>query len=111
MKKQSKNSDSLKITHDEILGGLWPAIKGSLALVHKPCIRKNCPLCLSGKKHPAHILSYNHNGKRRCMYVPKDVVPLIEQALENGRAIEQWLCEQGPILIHDYRAKRDTKRP
>jgi hypothetical protein len=24
---------------------LWPAIKGSLAEVRKPCIRRDCPAC------------------------------------------------------------------
>ncbi len=30
----------------------WPALKGSLALVYKPCIRPHCRTCASGKKHP-----------------------------------------------------------
>ena len=28
---------------------LWPALKGSLALVHKPCSRPNCPACARGR--------------------------------------------------------------
>ena len=43
---------------------LWPAIKGSLAEVRKPCIRKNCQACASGQKHPAWILSVVAGGRR-----------------------------------------------
>ncbi len=35
---------------------LWPALKGSLAQVHKPCIRRNCGACARGDKHPNHLL-------------------------------------------------------
>src|ERR1039457_5528551 len=54
---------------------LWPAIKGSLAQVRKPCIRPNCPACARDDKHPAFILSFTDKGRRRCMYVPAELVP------------------------------------
>jgi len=88
---------------------LWPALKGSLALVHKPCIRPGCALCASGKKHPAHMLSYTLQGRRRCLYVPLDLVPLIRKSLENGRKIESLLCQNGPALVSEYRKARDIK--
>jgi len=88
---------------------LWPALKGSLALVHKPCIRSGCALCASGKKHPAHMLSYTLQGRRRCLYVPVDLVPLIRKSLENGRKIESLLCQSGPALVSEYRKARDIK--
>ena len=88
---------------------LWPALKGSLALVHKPCIRPSCALCASGKKHPAHMLSYTLQGRRRCLYVPVDLVPVIRKSLENGRKIESILCQSGPALVSEYRKARDIK--
>lgn len=86
----------------------WPAIKGSLALVKKPCIRQGCELCQKGQKHPAYMYSYSDKGKRRCLYVPLELVPLIKQALKNGRCLEQMLFSQGPLLIKSYRNQRDT---
>ena len=53
------------------LPALWPPLKGSLALVKKPCIRKNCPACARGDKHPAWLFSCTQDGRRRCLYVPK----------------------------------------
>jgi hypothetical protein len=87
----------------------WPAVKGSLALVNKPCIRKGCPLCQQGKKHPAYIYSYSDQGKRRCLYVPLELVPLLERAIQNGRRLEAWLGSQGLVLIKQYRKQRDAK--
>jgi len=88
------------------VAALWPALKGSLSQVRKPCIRPNCPACASGQKHLAYLLSFTQNGSRRCMYVPNALAPLIRRALRNGRSVEQLLCDMGPALIHEHRQKR-----
>ena len=90
------------------LAGWWPALKGSLSQVRKPCIRPNCAACASGKKHPAYLLSFTQQGRRRCMYVPDSLAPLIRRALRNGRAIEQLLSKMGPTLLHQHRRKRTS---
>jgi hypothetical protein len=87
---------------------LWPAIKGSLAEVRKPCIRPNCPACARGDKHSAHILAFTEKGRRRCMYVPAELVPQLQQALRNGRALEEFLYQLGPELLRHHRQQRDT---
>lgn len=88
------------------LPALWPPLKGSLALVHKPCIRKNCPACARGDKHPAWIFSFTQGKRRRCMYVPKDLVPLLRRGLQNGRRLEQLCCALGPDLRRAHRQQR-----
>jgi len=90
------------------LQNLWPAIKGSLAEVRKPCIRPNCPACARGDKHPAYILSFTDKGRRRCMYVPTEMVAQLQQALRNGRALEEFLYQLGPELLRHYRQQRDS---
>ena len=90
---------------------LWPAIKGSLAEVRKPCIRANCPACARGDKHAAFILSFTEKGRRRCMYVPTEMVPQLQQALRNGKALEQFLYQMGPELLRQYRKERDAIPP
>ena len=85
------------------LARLWPPLKGSLALVYKPCIRPNCPACRRGDKHPAWLLSYSEKGNRRCLYVPLAMVATIKRALKNGRRIEELLSKMGPALIQEYR--------
>ena len=90
---------------------LWPAIKGSLAEVRKPCIRSNCPACARGDKHLAFILSFTDKGRRRCMYVPAELVPQLRQALRNGKALEALLYQLGPELLRQYRKERDAPTP
>lgn len=90
---------------------LWPAIKGSLAQVRKPCIRPNCPACARGDKHPAFILSFADQGRRRCMYVPAELVPQLQQALRNGKALEELLFQLGPQLLRQHRQQRDALTP
>lgn len=85
------------------LRACWPALKGSLALVYKPCIRPNCALCARGQKHPNYLLAFTQKGRRRCLYVPKAMVPVLKQALKNGRRIEQLLYGMGPALLQQYR--------
>jgi hypothetical protein len=82
---------------------LWPALKGSLAQVRKPCIRPNCPACARGDKHPNYLFAFTQKGRRRCLYVPRAMVPVLKRALQNGRRIEQLLYDMGPILLREYR--------
>ena len=91
------------------LQSYWPALKGSLALVHKPCIRPNCPTCASGKKHPNYLLAFSDEGRRRCLYVPSAMVPVIKRALKHGRMIEQLLYQMGPALLEEYRAQNPAQ--
>ena len=88
---------------------LWPALKGSLAKVYKPCIRPSCPHCASGEKHPAYIFSFSQGGERRCMYLPESLVPAFEKALSNGRRLEALLYEQGPLVLKEFRRQRDKR--
>ena len=87
---------------------LWPAAKGSLAKVYKPCIRKSCPACARGDKHPAWILSMSLQGRRKVMYVPLALVRQLRQAIKNGRKIEQLLYRTGPGIIKQHRQNRKT---
>jgi len=88
------------------LTGLWPLAKGSLAEVHKPCIRPNCPACRSGRKHRALIFSFSQGRRRRCLYVPVELEALLRQAIANGRRLERRLSELGMELIERHRRQR-----
>lgn len=117
--KQKLNPSSVQARFGRQLLTLWPAIKGSLAQVRKPCIRPNCPVCARGDKHPNYLLAFTEGGRRRCLYVPKAMVPTLKRALENGRRMETLLYRMGPALLQEFRAlnpaqtgpRRLTKRP
>jgi hypothetical protein len=85
---------------------VWPLAKGSLARVRKPCIRPDCQTCKTGVKHEAFIFVFSKSGKRRCRYVPQELVPVLRNAIENGRNLQKLISELGEELIKDYRRKR-----
>jgi hypothetical protein len=89
----------------EQMASLWPALKGSLAKVYKPCIRKNCPACARGDKHPAWLLSLSAQGRRKTMYVPLALVSTMKKALQHGRKIELILHRTGPQMLREHRRK------
>ena len=88
---------------------LWPALKGSLAQVRKPCTRPHCPTCSRGDKHPNYLLAFSDKGRRRCLYVPLSMVPILKRALANGRRIERLLYQMGPALLREYREQNPAK--
>lgn len=101
------NHDSLAIQKwQQQIAALWPAAKGSLAQIYKPCIRQGCPACARGDKHPAWVLSFSWQGRRRLLYVPRALVPQIKKAIQNGRCIEKLLYRTGPELVKTHRQSR-----
>jgi len=107
MKTQSTSGRTLQQQFLAQLPALWPPLKGSLALVKKPCIRKHCPACACGDKHPAWIFAFTQGQRRRCMHVPKAMVPVLRRGLQNGRRLEQLLTALGPDLLRAHRRQRD----
>src|SRR5215470_9452871 len=107
--KQKITGSALQNDFLKELLALWPALKGSLAMVRKPCIRPNCPACARGTKHPNYLLAFTQKGRRRCLYVPRSMVPVLKRALQNGRRIEQLLYDMGPRLLRDYRAQNPAQ--
>ena len=105
---EENQSDNNKIKEKwvETLGALWPAIKGSLAQVRKPCIRKNCRACASGKKHLAWMLSVVKGRRRSTLYVPAALAPQIKQAIRNGHKIEELLQKAAIQMVDIHRQER-----
>src|SRR6266568_3827266 len=65
--------------------------------------------CARGDKHPNYLLAFTEKGRRRCLYVPQAMVPVLKRALKNGRRVEQLLYEMGPALLRQYRAGHPAK--
>jgi hypothetical protein len=86
--------------------GLSPAILGSLSLRRSPCGYPNCSACLSGEQHASWVLYGRHNGKRFAVYVPEDLAPDVQRAVENGRALQDLLMEAGPRYVKALKRAR-----
>ena len=104
-----KNDLLAKQKWQKQLSSLWPAIKASLARVRKPCIRKHCPACARGDRHPAWLLSLSYRGARTTMYVPAALVPKVKKAIQNGNKIEALLYRAGPELLKRHRQNKQNR--
>jgi hypothetical protein len=84
-----KNESPSDVEHwiESRLADARPAILGSLSLRRSPCIRDNCPACLSGEQHPSYVLYGRAKGRRFSVYVPEELVPEVRGCLDKGRAL------------------------
>jgi hypothetical protein len=85
---------------------LFPAILGSLSLRRSPCTRENCPACLSGEQHPAHVLYGRLKGRRVAVYVPEELVPEVRRSVENGHALQELLQQAAPRYVNALKRER-----
>jgi hypothetical protein len=85
---------------------LWPLAAGSLSLRTGPCIREHCSACQRGQGHASYALYGRKNNRRFSVYVPEELVPLVQQAVNNGRKLEQLLREAGIRYTVALKAKR-----
>jgi len=110
MATRSRFDAALQTQFLEQSAALWPALKGSLTEVRKPCIRPHCPACTQGHKHRAFLWTFTEQGRRRCLYVPAELVALLRQGLENGRQLEARLTALGPAWLRAWRLQRDAAK-
>lgn len=89
---------------------LWPVALGSLSLRRGPCIRQNCSACASGQGHASHALSGRQGGRRFTLYVPQEVVSEVEQAVDNGRQLQDLIREAGQRYLASLKRERGLGR-
>jgi hypothetical protein len=88
-------------------GSLGPAVLGSLSLRRSPCVRENCPACLSGEQHASYVLYGRLKGRRFAVYVPEELVAEVRRCLENGRALQDLLYQAAPRYVKALKRERD----
>ena len=85
---------------------LWPLAVGSLSLRTGPCIRENCSACERGEGHASYALYGRNKNRRFSVYVPEELVPLLQQAVNNGRKLEKLMREAGLRYTVALKGKR-----
>lgn len=109
MPTQKESSADVEQWFRDQATNLWPAALGSLSLRRSPCIRKHCEACLKGEKHPSHFLYIRMKGKRFSIYIPDELVPDVQRSLDNGRELQELLCQTAirytKALKHERTAK------
>ncbi len=85
---------------------LWPLAAGSLSLRTGPCIREHCSACQRGEGHASYALYGRNKNRRFSVYVPEQLVPLVRQAVDNGRRLEELMREAGLRYTVALKGKR-----
>lgn len=106
---KDETAENVKQWFQEAIRHLWPVAEGSLSFRKCPCIRKNCRVCASGEGHRSYVLYGRRGGERISVYVPEDVVPEVEKALENGRELQALMNEAGVRYLHARKRERRRK--
>ncbi len=88
---------------------LWPVALGSLSLRRSPCIRENCEACLKGEKHASHFLYVRLKGRRSAIYIPDELVPDVQRSLDNGRELQELLCQTAIRYANALKHERTAK--
>jgi hypothetical protein len=90
--------------------GLWPAALGSLSLRRSPCVREHCDACARGDQHSSYVLYCRNKGRRVGIYIPDELVPQIQQSLDNGRALQELLYQAGRRYTNAVKHQRAAKK-
>ena len=88
----------------------WPAILVSLSLRRSPCIRENCRACQSGEQHLSYVLCGRIKGRRTSIYIPEELVPEVQRALDNGRVVQGLLYEAGERYAKALKRQRSAAK-
>jgi len=55
------------------------------------------------------IFTFRQAGRLRCRYVPAEWVPVVRQAVANGRRLERRVVAEGAALIERLRRERAAR--
>jgi hypothetical protein len=108
--KKAETPEQVKRWFLEATHGLWPIAEGSLSLRKSPCIRENCAACTRGEGHSSYVLYGRRDGKRFSIYVPDELAPDIQEAVENGRRLRDLINEAGVRYAHAVKVQRNQTR-
>jgi hypothetical protein len=90
---------------------LWPLAAGSLSLRTGPCIRENCSACQRGEGHASYALYGRKKSRRFSVYVPQELVPSVQQAVDNGRRLQELMRETGLRYTAALKGQRAAGSP
>src|SRR5258708_39932498 len=85
---------------------LWPALLGSLSVRPSPCVRENCPACMSGEQPPSYVLYGRLKRRRVAIYVREELVSDVQRSLDNGRALQELRQQAAPPYIKALKRER-----
>jgi hypothetical protein len=110
MKRKPEESEDVKRWFLRETERLWPLALGSLSMRRGPCIRQHCSACAAGEGHASWALSGRQGQRRFSLYVPQEVVPEIQQAVEQGRQLQELMRKAGQRYLAALKQERGLGR-
>jgi molybdopterin-guanine dinucleotide biosynthesis protein A len=108
--KKSETSEDVQRWFFRAIQDLWPIALGSISLRKSPCIRENCSACASGQGHSSYALS-GYRGKHRfSVYVPDELAPEIQEAIDKGRRLQDLIKEAGVRYLRAEKRRRSKQQ-
>lgn len=107
--KNSETCEDVRRWFLQAIKDLWPVALGSISLRRSPCIRENCSACASGQGHSSYALSGYRGNRRFSVYVPAELAPEIQKAVEKGRRVQDLVKEAGVRYLRAEKRKRHSK--
>lgn len=103
---KTQTTEEVKGWFMRALQELWPVALGSLSRRTSPCVRQHCLACQSGVGHRSYALSGYRGEQRFSIYVPDELVPDIQQAVANGRYLQELIKEAGLRYVQARKRER-----
>jgi hypothetical protein len=109
MKHENETIEEVRRWFTERISGLWPAGLGSLSRRRTPCIREGCAACERGEGHASYVLFGRVDKRRYGVYIPEEITPEINRALENGHHLQSLLHEAAERYARALKRKRKAR--
>ena len=106
---KSETSEDVRRWFVGAIKDLWPVALGSVSLRKSPCIRENCSACASGQGHSSYALSGYRGNRRFTVYVPDELAPEIQKAIDKGRRLQDLIKEAVVRFLRAEKRKRRSK--
>jgi len=87
---------------------LWPALLGSLSFRRSPCVRENCPACMSGDV--TSMPSFTRSGRPSASFSSKPPLGRTSTALRVSSATAIWDRHYTPRILR-FRRRRESPAP
>lgn len=86
-----------------------PFVAASLVAFRRKCGRSGCH-CQSGEGHLAHHLTFKEKGKTRSVYVPVDLVPEVQQWVQEYKRIKPLLRHISQLALAQIQTHTQSQR-
>ena len=106
---KNENSEDVRLWFLNAIRDLWPVAMGSVSLRKSPCIRENCSACASGEGHSSYALSGYQGNSRFSVYLPNDLAPEMQAAVDRGRRLQALLKEAGMRYLRARKRERRSE--